>query len=335
MYGFLLLEHTHKMDLINLLPDLWDMICLEDMTFVMRMTCKGVKDIMLKIRPPAQVNINTPEKLHCFLKEFPYINTYCRIIKLNCKALKIIIGDLAQFQDLKILTLSDNYLFGSDGAESLAGMLPNLKALEKLNLERNNIGPVGATSLAGALVQSPSDNLTLESARGLTVQCHSLTCLNLSKNRIKDEGLESIAVALQQCSKLTSLNLSDNRITKTKMLIHCTSLTVLNLSKNKIIKLKIDKCSLLTHLDLSWNFIKMNRGLLKVLLRCPLLTHLDLSWNWIKYDGIISLVGMLLHYSVTVSINIDLRENQVDNTELDMLREIKRQCPTLSRLLLY
>jgi Ran GTPase-activating protein (RanGAP) involved in mRNA processing and transport len=308
------------MDLINLLPDLWDMICPEDMTFIMRMTCKEVKDVMIKIRPPAQVNINTPKKLLCFLKEFPYINTYCCIVELNCKALKIIIGDLAQFQDLKILTLSDNYLFGPNGAKSLAGILPNLKALEKLNLERNNIGPVGATSLAGALVQSP---------------CPSLTCLNLSKNRIKDEGLESIAVALQQCSKLTSLNLSDNRITNTKMLIHCTSLTVLNLSKNKIIKLKIDKCSLLTRLDLSWNFIKMNRGFFKVLLKCPLLTHLDLSWNWIKYDGIISLVGMLLHYSVLAYINIDLRENQVVNTELDMLREIKRQCPTLSRLLLY
>jgi Leucine-rich repeat (LRR) protein len=304
------------MDLINLLPDLWDMICLEDMTFVMRMTCKGVKDIMLKIRPPVQVNINTHEKLLCFLKEFPHINTYCRIIKLNCKALKKITEDLAQFQDLKILTLSDNYLFGPDGAESLAGMLPNLKTLENINLERNNIGPVGATSLAGALGQSPS-----------------LTSLNLSENRIKDEGLESIAEALRQCPKLKDLNLSDNRITNTRMLIHCTSLTVLNLSKNKIITLKIDKCSLLTHLDLSWNFIKMKRGLVKVLLKCPSLTHLDLSWNWIKYDGIISLVGILLHYSV--NINIDLRKNQVDNTEQDMLREIKKQCPTLSRLLLY
>jgi Ran GTPase-activating protein (RanGAP) involved in mRNA processing and transport len=305
--------------LLSIIPaDDWYRNWIASRTFILRRTSKEIKKAIDKIRPPAQVNINTPEKLLCFLKEFPHINTYCRIVELNCKALIKITEDLTQFQDLKILTLSDNYLFGPDGAESLAGILPNLKALEKLNLERNNIGPVGATSLARALVQSPS-----------------LTCLNLSKNRIKDEGLESIAVALQQCSKLTSLNLSDNRITNTKMLIHCTSLTVLNLSKNKIIKLKIDKCSLLTRLDLSWNFIKMNRGLFKVLLKCPLLTHLDLSWNWIKYDGIISLVGMLLHYSVTVSINIDLRENQVDNTELDMLREIKKQCPTLSRLLLY
>ena len=310
------------MDLIKLLPDLWNMICPEDMTFVMRMTCKGVKDAMLEIRPRAQVNINTPEKLRCFLKEFPHINTYCRIIELNCKALKKITKDLAQFQtqfqDLKILTLSDNYLFGPDGAESLTGMLPNLKTLVRLNLERNNIGPVGATSLAGALVQSPSP---------------ALTSLNLSENRIKDEGLESIAVALRQCPQLKDLNLSDNRITNTGLLVHCTSLTVLNLSKNKIITLKIDKCSLLTRLDLSWNFIKMKRGLVKVLLKCPSLTHLDLSWNWIKYDGIISLVGILLHYSV--NINIDLRENQVDNTEQDMLREIKKQCPTLSLLLLY
>jgi Ran GTPase-activating protein (RanGAP) involved in mRNA processing and transport len=167
------------------------------------------------------------------------------------------------------------------------------------------------------------------------VQCPSLASLNLSENRIKDEGLESIAVALQQCSKLTSLNLSNNRITNTRMFIHCTSLTILNLSKNKIIRLKIDKCSLLTHLDLSRNFIKMGRGLVKVLLKCPSLTHIDLSWNWIKYDGIISLVGMLLHYSVLANINIDLRENQVDNTEQDMLREIKKLCPTLSRLVLY
>jgi Ran GTPase-activating protein (RanGAP) involved in mRNA processing and transport len=321
--------------LLSVIPtDDWYRNWTASKTFILRRTSKEIKKAIDKIRPPAQVNINTPEKLLCFLKEFLHINTYCRIIELNCKALIKITEDLSHFQDLKILTLSDNYLFGPDGAESLAGILPNLKALEKLNLERNNIGPVGATSLAGALVQSPSDNLTVESALGLTVQCPSLTCLNLSKNRIKDEGFESIAVALQQCSKLTSLNLSDNRITKTKMLIHCTSLTVLNLSKNKIIKLKIDKYSLLTRLDLSWNFIKMNRGLFKVLLKCPLLTHLDLSWNWIKYDGIISLVGMLLHYSELANINIDLRENQVDNAELDMLREIKKQCPILSRLLL-
>ena len=105
------------------------------------------------------------------------------------------------------MDLSHNNI-GPCGATSLAGAIACLKYLKHLNLEHNNIGPEGATALAAAL------------------QHHKhLKLLNLSCNSIGPEKAISVANALHHPEKLRRLELSSNNIDLASAIAVITALT--------------------------------------------------------------------------------------------------------------
>ena len=90
---------------------------------------------------------------------------------------------------------------GNEGAKTIAGGLKENKntKLTELNLNANNIDPVGAAAIAEAL----KNNTTLTT---------TLTELNLNGNNIGPDGAAAIAEALKEHKKLKYLYLNGNNI---------------------------------------------------------------------------------------------------------------------------
>ena len=151
---------------------------------------------------------------------------------------------------LTVLLLSKNDI-GDVGAASLAEAVKSNATLTKLDLHNNNIGDVGAASLAEAV----KSNVTL-------------TKLDLSANNIGDVGAAGLAEALKSNTTLTKLNLRGNNIGDVgaaglaEVLKSNTTLTKLDLSANNIgdvgaagLGEALKSNSTLTALDLSENNI--------------------------------------------------------------------------------
>ena len=182
-------------------------------------------------------------------------------------------------------------------------VIRNAKGILCMNLEENNIGPLGCVEIVKFFKSDHNkDN-------------NKLTHLNLWDNNITDEGLKHLTKALMhhEC-KLTHLNLWDNNITDeglkhlTKALKHheC-KLTHLNLQDNNItdeglthltIALMHHECKL-THLNLIANNITAEglKHLTKALMHheCKL-THLYLEGNNITAEGLKHLTQALMHH---------------------------------------
>ena len=153
-------------------------------------------------------------------------------------------------------------------------VIKNVKGILCMNLEQNNIGPLGCVEIVKFFTSYHNqDN-------------NKLTHLNLSYNNITDESLKHLTKALMhhEC-KLTHLNLTDNNITAeglkhlTKALMH-------------------HECKL-TYLDLSINNITAEglTHLTEALMHheCKL-THLNLTRNNITAEGLTHLTEALMHH---------------------------------------
>jgi hypothetical protein len=99
-------------------------------------------------------------------------------------------------KSLQELYMNNNNI-GSDGAKALAGALYNLTSLHDLYLNNNNIGDDGAKALAGALQNNTSQTYFY---------------LHLNNNNIGDDGAKALAGALQNKTKLLDLYLNNNNI---------------------------------------------------------------------------------------------------------------------------
>ncbi|CAE7635897.1 Nlrc3 [Symbiodinium sp. CCMP2592] len=125
------------------------------------------------------------------------------------------------YHNLQLLSITDS-TFADQGAEDLAGSIPDLEALQLLILERNRIDDQIASHLAGVLryVQHVSfaynfiglDAMT-EVQNALTTPPRDRGCqsLNLASNRICDKSLSILANCLKSC-KVVNLNLNSNAI---------------------------------------------------------------------------------------------------------------------------
>lgn len=89
-----------------------------------------------------------------------------------------------------------NTCVGDHGVDALVRALPSNETLKHLLLKNNHIGPVGAVAFAG-LLKSP--------------HC-ALWTLDLSANRVGDDGAEAMGEALAENTVLRCLDLATNRI---------------------------------------------------------------------------------------------------------------------------
>ena len=225
-------------------------------------------------------------------------------------------------------------------------VIKNVKGILRMNLEENNIGPLGCVEIVKFFTSDHNkdnnklthlnltyNNITAEGLKHLTKalmhhEC-KLTHLNLTDNNITDEGLTHLTKALMhhEC-KLTHLNLQLNNITAeglthlTKALMHheC-KLTHLNLQLNNITAeglthltkaLMHHECKL-THLNLITNNITDEglKHLTKALMHpeCKL-THLNLRDNNITAEGLKHLTKALMHHECKLT-HLNLRDNNI------------------------
>lgn len=142
----------------------------------------------------------------------------------------------------------------SDGAQDLANILQQHRALKHLILSRNCIGDQGVAVLAAELRN-----------------CHDLEELDLGHNCVRSDGARRLGELFQHCPALEHLSVCWNRIGDEGLLhiaqtMHCTKLKHLDVCKNNIGEtgaLQLSKAMVLsptlTHLDISRNFLGMLR----------------------------------------------------------------------------
>ncbi|CAH1237810.1 LRRC31 [Branchiostoma lanceolatum] len=122
----------------------------------------------------------------------------------------------------KSLSLSGRTLSDND-VEALAKLFPYLRGVENLHLSHCGLSAEAAKSLAGQL-HLP----------------HTLFVLDLSSNKIGDDGLEAIAETFPHLKELWTFNVIDNSITNVggralaKRLVHLQELQKIDLGKNEL-----------------------------------------------------------------------------------------------------
>ena len=203
-------------------------------------------------------------------------------------------------------------------------VITNAKGILCMNLDGNNIGPLGCVEIVKFFKSDRNKD-------------NKLTHLNLEDNNITDEGLTYLTKALMhhEC-KLTDLNLKDNNITDeglthlTEALMHheC-KLTHLNLRYNNITAegfmhltkaLMHHECKL-TRLTLYDNNVTDEglKHLTKALMHheCKL-THLDLAGSNITDEGLTHLTKALMHHECKLT-HLELDGNNITDEGLTHL----------------
>lgn len=178
-------------------------------------------------------------------------------------------------------------------------------------------------------------------------KCTSLLSLKLTGNRIGDDNMESLAIALAQCPALTHLSLNANRITPlgtpslARVLLQNQSLSYLDLGSNRIgdegwehLAHALGQSKTLTHLRLSDNEIGPAGAahLAAVLWQCPLLAHLNLSWNEIDDSGTQRLAEVLPQCQSIA--HLDLDHNWIATRGIESLVPVLGRCASLKCLIL-
>jgi Ran GTPase-activating protein (RanGAP) involved in mRNA processing and transport len=118
---------------------------------------------------------------------------------ISCIGARILATGLHIHGRVQRLDLSDNRC-GDQGAEYLAFLVSQSKALRVLRLRGNDIQPRGATALAKALIQN-----RITSQRTLP---RSLQELDLACNQIGDGGAAAFSAVLRLNGTLRSLDIS-------------------------------------------------------------------------------------------------------------------------------
>ncbi len=111
----------------------------------------------------------------------------------------------------------DNNLIGDLGATALANVLPHCVNLTDLHVSGNLIGDTGAAALMAALPANLKQlNLSSNDITSVGVELapwHRLADLDLSYNKITNDGASALAETLPTFKHLIILNLDDNAIT--------------------------------------------------------------------------------------------------------------------------
>ena len=85
---------------------------------------------------------------------------------------------MQQFQDLKVLDLTDNRL-GNRGAIEICNLIKETKTIQTLILQKNRIGPSGLSHICSAMTYN-----------------QSIKVLDIRDNMIQDESLKTLLAML-------------------------------------------------------------------------------------------------------------------------------------------
>ena len=212
---------------------------------------------------------------------------------------------------------------------AVLNVLKNATGMLWMNLEENDIGPLGCIEVKNWMVNSNDSNNKYCKLRGI----------NLFENHITNEGVKHLAEALTNNNcKLNSLNLVDNNITD-EGVKHLTEaltnnnckLNSLDLARNNITDERVkhlaealtnNNCKL-NSLDLTANNITDEdvKHLAEALTNnnCKL-NSLDLAWNNITDEGVKHLAEALTNNNCKLN-SLDLAENKITDEGVKHLAE--------------
>jgi Ran GTPase-activating protein 1 len=217
----------------------------------------------------------------------------------------------------EVLNFSNNNL-ELKGINKLLSRITNYNAVKKLFLGNNNICNEGALVIANNVLSS----LPL------------LKSLNLSDNKIEDEGAYNIFDALVNNTSLTRLDLSSNKINLKKYYLpdlpflkslYLSDNNIYNIGASNIANGLINNTSL-KRLDVSDNNIR-NTGassFANLLTISQFLTSLDLSDNKIKDKGAYDIAKALLNNRSL--LRLDLSGNKINLIAAEELAEAYVKC---------
>ena len=265
-------------------------------------------------------------------------NVYCAIFgqqnlkELNWSSLgEVNIDEIVTVMEnnmiVQSLNLSDNH-FKNDDAKKLAKILSNNKVLQKFDFSSNDISAVGATSISESLqynfklhslkiswsnnffidtdystisfVQKSLNDEDVHIVANILCSSKTTTKLDLSQNRISNNGVESLRKCIKNNKSIVELNISRNRISNNGLRTIAISLQgnhtlqKLDISYNNISNdgaIAIAEClknnNTLQVLNMSYNLVSsgfVNIG--KALQENTALQVIDISFNKITGDGI-------------------------------------------------
>lgn len=129
-------------------------------------------------------------------------------------------------QGLEWLLMNHNRVDGS-ACDLLANVIPSMSRLEGLQLSSNKIGIGGAVNVINALFGSPLKQLWLENTEIGVLDCEtlcnlmkssqSLEYLNIAKNQLSSESVDSIFTGLSHISSLIELDISNSHFSIANM----------------------------------------------------------------------------------------------------------------------
>ena len=239
------------------------------------------------------------------------------------------------------------------GAAVLGLTLETNTTLTQLNMSGNNLGPVGAESLATALKRNTKFNLSGKNLGSTVVRSIAvalemnkhLTELNLSTNQLGPAGAESLAVALKTNTTPTVLYLSGNNLgpagaeSLAAALKANSTVTQLNLSYNNIgpvgansLAVALETIATLTDLSLLNNALGPAgaESLATALRTNATLTDLYLYDNKLGPGGAKSLAAVLeTNKSLT---SLDLSHNYLGPADAESLAATLKRNSTLTDL---
>lgn len=215
----------------------------------------------------------------------------------------------------------------AEGAAVLCVALSKCPELERLDLGCD-IGPLGATALAGTLSH-----------------CTLMRTLELSRAHIGNEGAAALSSSLLKCRHLTRLDLSDNSLTEAGAtaigtgLSHAQNLAELRFDFNRIEAegaaalgtglSRFAQCTSLTNLNLCANDVGAEglAALLGSLRCCSSIASLKFGDNDLCDEGAVILAESLHHFPNLLVL--DLNTNNIESGGIAALALALPKCPLL------
>jgi Ran GTPase-activating protein (RanGAP) involved in mRNA processing and transport len=231
---------------------------------------------------------------------------------------------------------------GSD-APVVAKVLTDNKHLTSLDMGKSNVGNEGAVALCLALARHPAltslslagnqINGPLEALQPLLTGCKTLKTLNLSKNRLGDDGAKSLFLILELSTSLQSLDVSDNGIERPgaqsfgEVLLKTKTLRSVFFSKNAIfndgcqsIASSLERNKTLTSLELSDSSVSLegSRAIAKMLLENSTLSRLVFCNQNLKRTEGTRPIAEALQENTTLT-ELDLSDNHIGSEGASLL----------------
>ncbi|EGC37034.1 hypothetical protein DICPUDRAFT_77338 [Dictyostelium purpureum] len=277
------------------------------------------------INTSPQKIIDQPKGLYFYLTNNSFLKTLSlKNINLDSRGQFDFFSSLSSINTtLESLTISDG--IGDEGMQLLSDILEKnlLVNLKKLGLQKNQFTNTAAGYLNKVLLSSES----------------KIEYLDISGNRIDEQGFYMMKGGLRSNVRLKTLILAGNKINNTDDIDFGNSITHLDLKFSMVatksvirgLSQYLSSNSSITHLDLSYNHCSGSsaiKKLSKALCVNQTIKHLDLSFN--KINTLTHLIDALLANSIE---SLSLQSNSIDNQSAILFSKVfTRISPSFSMI---